>query len=80
MGVWVVYVCDCVPFPPSQLATGLTSLAESFDKFHETGLLHFQAATAMIQSLQNIAGLCQNDSGSTLSSHILMVGGEVSTF
>ena len=34
---------------------------------------HFKAATSVISNLQEIATICQNDSGSTISSHILMV-------
>ena len=56
-----------------QLASGLSSLADSFDKFHETGMEHYKAATAVITNLQEIAGVCQNESSNTISSHVEQV-------
>lgn len=56
-----------------QLATRLSDLADSFDKFHETGMEHFKAATSVISQLQGIADICQNDSINTISSSIQAV-------
>jgi hypothetical protein len=52
------------------LGNGLSALADSFDKFHETGMEHYKAATSVISSLQRVAGVCRNDSANTISSHI----------
>lgn len=59
--------------PLLQLATRLSDLADSFDKFHETGMEHFKAATSVISQLQGIADICQNDSTNTISSSIQAV-------
>ena len=56
-----------------QLANGLSSLADSFDRFHETGLEHYKAATSVITNLQEVAGICRNDSANTISSHVQTV-------
>ena len=56
-----------------QLGNGLSSLANSFDKFHETGMEHYKAASSVISSLQAVAGVCRNDSANTISSHIEQV-------
>jgi hypothetical protein len=58
------------PHTPSQLASGLSSLADSFDRFHETGMEHYKAATSVIHNLQEIATVCQNTSCNTISSHV----------
>jgi hypothetical protein len=55
------------------LGNGLSALADSFDKFHETGMEHYKAATSVISSLQRVAGVCRNDSANTISSHIEQV-------
>ncbi|CAI8024340.1 Arf-GAP with coiled-coil, ANK repeat and PH domain-containing protein 2 [Geodia barretti] len=52
------------------LGNGLSALADSFDKFHETGMEHYKAASSVISSLQRVAGVCRNDSANTISSHI----------
>ena len=57
----------------SQLASGLSSLADSFDRFHETGMEHYKAATTVISNLQKIGSICQNDSSNTISSHVEQV-------
>lgn len=69
MNAWPV--SDVYPF--LQLATCLSGLADSFDKFHETGMEHFKAATSVISHLQEIAGICHNDSTNTISSSIQAV-------
>ena len=56
-----------------QLGNGLSALADSFDKFHETGMEHYKAASSVISSLQRVAGVCRNDSANTISSHIEQV-------
>jgi hypothetical protein len=53
-----------------KLASGLSSLADSFDRFHETGMEHYKAATSVIHNLQEIATVCQNTSCNTISSHV----------
>ena len=57
----------------SQLACGLFSLADSFDRFHETGMEHYKAATTVISNLQKIGSICQNESSNTISSHVEQV-------
>lgn len=41
---------------------------------------HYKAATSVISSLQQVAGICQNDSVNTISSHIEQVRWRESSF
>ena len=49
------------PFLSPQLALTLTSLADSFEHFHTSGLEHYKAAIQLVQGLQEIAAQCDGN-------------------
>ena len=57
-----------------QLAASLTSLADSFVQFHSSGVEHHKAGISVVQGLQEVAGHCDNNRGSTIAGPMQKVG------
>lgn len=50
-----------------KLANTFTSLADQFQRFHDSGVEHYQAATKMMCCVQDISGLCNTTLGPAVS-------------
>ncbi len=50
-----------------QLANAFTSLSDTCQRFHESGVEHYKSASKMVSCVQSIGGLCNNSLGQSVS-------------